>query len=325
MTPPTRVVFLGSGGFAVPILDALATSTEVHLVGVVSTPPRPAGRSAELRPTPVAQRAAELDAPLLLPTRLRDAESLEVIAALDPDLLVLADYGKIVPQSLLDMAPHGALNLHPSLLPRHRGATPIPAAILAGDPETGLSLIRMDAGIDTGPIVAQRRLPLKGGEDTPTLEARLAGEAARLLIESLPGWLDGTLPAVPQATDGASLTRPFRREDGRMDPTQSAQGLDRQVRALRPWPGTYLDRIDGRILVWATQLVDGPRPADASPGDLVLLGRALALVTGDGLLELTEVQPAGGKRMHGADLARGRPGLLSVTRGASPAETGVQR
>ena len=159
--------------------------------------------------------------------------------------------------------------------------------------------------------MAQRRVPLGDEEDTPGLETRLAADAARLLIESLPGWLDGTLPATPQPAAGASLTRPFRRDDGRIDPARPTIELDRQVRALRPWPGTFLDRPDGRILVWAARPTGAPRPPGTSPGDLVFDGRQLALVTSDGLLELTEVQPAGGRRMRGADLARGRPVLLS--------------
>ncbi len=325
MTSSTRVVFLGSGDFAVPILEALSSFPDIHLVGVVSTPPRPAGRDARLRPTPVAARAAVLGVPVLTPARLRDPAAATTIAALEPGLLVLADYGRIVPAELLDLAPHGALNLHPSLLPRHRGATPIPAAIAAGDTDTGVSLIRMDAGIDTGPIVAQLRVPLGGDEDTPGLEARLAQLAARLLVDTLPGWLDGSVPAVSQPTHGASLTRPFRREDGRLDAARRTIELDRQVRALRPWPGTFLERADGRILVWAARPSPGPRPDGASPGELVLAGRELALVTGDGLLELIEVQPAGGRRMGGGDLARGRPAILATPGGGSPAVPGVGR
>ncbi len=185
--------------------------------------------------------------------------------------------------------------------------------------------MRMDAGIDTGPIIAQRRVPLGDDEDTPGLETRLAAEAARLLVDSLPGWLAGTLPAIPQRTAGATVTRPFRREDGRLDPARPTRDLDRQVRALRPWPGTYLDRSDGRILVWAARSAAPTRPAGTTAGDLVLHGRELALVTSDGLLELTEVQPAGGKRMRGGDLVRGRPALLSVAGSASPAGPGVER
>jgi methionyl-tRNA formyltransferase len=263
--------------------------------------------------------------PLLLPQRLREPTALEPIAALRPDLLVLADYGKIVPDSLLAMAPLGALNLHPSLLPRHRGATPIPAAIASGDTDTGVSLIRMDAGIDTGPIVAQRHVPLRGDEDSPALESRLAGVAAELLVASLPGWIDGTLPAVPQPGEGATLTRPFRREDGRLDPTRSAVELDRQVRALRPWPGTFLERPEGRIIVADARVSAEPRPDGAAPGDLVMAGQELALVTADGLLELVAVQPAGGRRMRGSDLVRGRPTILTSSGGASPASPAAER
>ena len=325
MTSPTRVVFLGSGGFAVPILEAIATDPRVHLVGVVSTPPRPAGRVKVLSPTPVAVRAAELGVPVLLPERLRDPAASAAIGALAPDLLVLADYGRIVPPNLLDLAPHGALNLHPSLLPRHRGATPIPAAISAGDAATGVSLIRMDMGIDTGPIVAQEHVPLHGDEDAPGLEVRLSRDAARLLTRSLPGWLDGTLPAVPQPTAGASLTKPFRKDDGRLDPERSAQELERQVRALRPWPGTFLDRSDGRILVWSARVSDGVPPRGATPGALVLVGADLALVTRDGLLVLVDVQPGGGTRMSGQALARGRSGILSAPGGLPPAVPEIER
>ncbi len=325
MTVPARVIFLGSGGFAVPILDAIVSDPAIELVGVVTTPPRPAGRSAALRPTPVADRAGGLRVPLMMPDRLRDPAAAAALAALHPDLLVLADYGRLVPATLLDLAPYGALNLHPSLLPRHRGATPIPGAISAGDAVTGVSLIRMDAGIDTGPLVAQRRVPLHGDEDAPGLEARLSAEAARLLVASLPGWLDGSLPAVPQQADSATLTRPFRREDGRLDPGQPALVLDRQVRALRPWPGTFLDRGDGRFLVRLARSVGGPPPMGRVPGDLVLVDRELALVTSDGLLLLLEVQPAGGRPMSGAELARGRPALLAGAGGASPAVPAIER
>jgi len=325
VTRPVTVVFLGSGAFAVPILDALAADPGIALTGVVTTPPRPAGRSATLRPTPVAERAAALGVPLLMPERLRDPAATAAITDLRPGLLVLADYGRIVPAALLDLTPHGALNLHPSLLPRHRGATPIPAAIAAGDAATGVSLIRMDTGIDTGPLIAQRRVPLQGDEDTPGLEVRLAADAARLLMETLPGWLDGSLPAVAQATDGASLTRPFRRDDGLLDPRRPAAQLDRQVRALRPWPGPFLDRADGRILVRQARPIPQAAGPGLAPGDLVPVGRDLALVTGDGLLALDEVQPAGGRPMSGAELARGRPGILAVARDAPPAVPAAER
>lgn len=307
-TPPARTVFFGSGEFAVPILDALAAWSGVRLVGVVTTPPRPAGRDAALRSTPVADRAGAMGLPVLTPDRLRGPGAHAAIAALAPDLAVLADYGRIVPQGLLDLPPHGALNLHPSLLPRHRGATPVPAAIAEGDRETGVSLMRMDAGIDTGPIIAQVRVPLTGDETAPELEARLARVAGELLIASLPGWLDGSLPALPQSAQGSTLTRPLRRDDARLDPARPATELARRVRAFQPWPGAWTEQPGGRLIVHAAH--PGPAAAPgAEPGTLVAIGPDVALVTADGTLVLDTVQPAGRRPMAGRDYRRGRRDL----------------
>jgi methionyl-tRNA formyltransferase len=305
---PARAVFLGSGDFAVAILDALAAWPGVELVAVVTTPARPAGRAAIPRPTPVALRAEALGLPLLTPDRLRDVAAQAAIAALAPELLVLADYGRIVPSSLLDLPRHGALNLHPSLLPRHRGATPVPAAILAGDAQTGVSLMRMDAGIDTGPVIASVRVPLTGREVASELEARLAAIAAELLIASLPGWLSGALPAVPQPSQGATLTRPLRREDARLDPSRTAEALERQVRAYQPWPGAWLEQPGGRLIVLAAHAVPAV-PDGSTPGEFVALGADVALVTQDGMLVLDRVQPAGKRAMGGRDYRRGRRDL----------------
>ncbi|HEY5495882.1 MAG TPA: methionyl-tRNA formyltransferase, partial [Candidatus Limnocylindrales bacterium] len=235
---PARAIFFGSGAFAVPVLEALAAACEVRLVAVVTAPPRPVGRARVLRRTPVGERAVALGLPLLTPERLRDASVVAVVAALHPEIGVLADYGKLLPQAILDLPQRGILNLHPSLLPRHRGATPVPAAILEGDAQSGVSLFRMDAGMDTGPIVAAEAVALSGDEDAPGLEARLAAVGAGLLGRSLGPWLRGALPAIAQSPDRMSVTRPFRREDGRLDPARPAAALERQVRACRPWPGT---------------------------------------------------------------------------------------
>ena len=186
-----RTVFLGSGAFGVPALRRLAEHPDVELVGVVTAQPRRAGRRQAEKPTEVDIAARALGVPTVLtPWRLRAPEAVASVLELGPGLAVLADYGQIVPAALLEL-PHGALNLHPSLLPRHRGATPIPAAILAGDTETGVSLMRMDEGLDTGPIVARLRQPLTGRETAPDLEARLAAIAADLLADNLGPWLRG--------------------------------------------------------------------------------------------------------------------------------------
>ncbi len=296
--PGMRTVFLGSGTFAVPVLEALVASPLVELTAVVSAPPRPVGRKAVLTPTPVDARATELGIRVLRPERLRGPEGIGQLTAERPELLVLADYGQIVPQAVLDLPGRGAVNLHPSLLPRHRGATPIPAAILAGDAETGVSLMGMDAGLDTGPVIAQLRVPLDGAEDAPTLEAVLAARAAQLLVETLPGWLAGTTPAVPQATDGATLTRPFRRADGRLDPMRPAVELERQVRAMRPWPGTFIERPDVRLIVHEARVAEDRHASDGHvPGVILVVEGGLQLRTVDGALELLEVQLPGLPRM----------------------------
>ena len=218
-----RTVFIGSGGFGVPTLRTLAGHPSVELVGVVTARPRAAGRRGTLTGTPIHDTAADVDVDAILtPTRLRSPEAIAEVLGLRPGLVVLADYGQIVPLALLE-PPHGASNLHPSLLPRHRGATPIPAAILAGDAETGVSLMLMDEGLDTGPIVAAERIDLDGSEVAPELEDRLASLGAGLLSRTLDPWLAGRLTPRPQSSDGATLTRQLRRQDGRLEPTRSAR------------------------------------------------------------------------------------------------------
>ncbi|MGZ9160210.1 MAG: methionyl-tRNA formyltransferase [Candidatus Limnocylindrales bacterium] len=303
-----RTVFIGSGGFGPESLRRLVDDDQVEVVGVVTAPPRPAGRHGTPTPTPIHGIAAELGiAAILTPDRLRAPASVAEVLALRPDLVVLADYGQIVPAALLAVR-LGALNLHPSLLPRHRGATPVPAAILAGEAETGVTLMQMDPGLDTGPIVAQRRVALNGTETAPALEATLAVVAADLLAEHLGAWVRRELVPTPQPVVGASMTRPLRREDGRLDPSRSAVELERQVRAFQPWPGSFVDTAVGRIIVWAANVGDADGRGTRVPqGSFDLEG----LRVGDGeRLILREVQPAGGKRMPWDSFVRGRPSII---------------
>ena len=211
---------------------------------------------------------------------------------------------------MLDLPPHGILNLHPSLLPRHRGATPIPAAILAGDRETGVSLFRMDPGMDTGPLLAVERTALGPAEDAPAVEARLAGLAAGLLARAIGPYLRGELAARPQAADGVTVTRPLAREDGRLDPGRPALELERQVRAFRPWPGSFIDLADGRLAVLRAEAGEGS--AGDVPGTVVADGPGIALATGRGRLRLLEVRPAGGRAMDGSAYRRGRPAVVGA-------------
>lgn len=305
-----RTIFLGSGAFGVPTLHALIRHPSVELVGVVTAPARPVGRRQVLTPTPLAT-AVDLPVPILVPQRLRASEAIAEILELRPELAVLADYGQLVPAPILEL-PHGALNLHPSLLPRHRGATPIPATILAGDASTGVTLMRMDAGLDTGPILAQQRRRLTGTETAPELESDLAIRGAALLEQSLDGYLAGELQPHPQPEEGATLTRPLRREDGRMDARRPAVELERQVRAYQPWPGTWLETTAGRLGVLAAEVE--ALDLGGEPGRLLGDGRSLAITTGAGRLRLVRVRPEGGKEMDPLAFLNGRPAFLREAR-----------
>lgn len=321
--PPARAIFFGSGVFALAILDAVRSAPELDLVGVVSTPDRPAGRGGEPTPTPVAAVARAAGLHLLQPERLRAPETVALIEALAPVVGVLADYGRIVPPAILAAFPRGIVNVHPSLLPRHRGATPIPAAILAGDPELGVSLMELVDELDAGPVIAAASWPARGDEQAGSLEEAAAVAGSRLLREHLGSWLRGDLDATPQVEADATLTRPLRREDGRLDPTQPAAFLERQVRAYEGWPGTFIEIGSLRIAVIEARVAsnlagDLPLPDDAVPGTLLARKGGLGLATSHGVLELSRVRPAGGRSMTGAELVRGRPTLLGAALLGSP-------
>jgi methionyl-tRNA formyltransferase len=312
-----RTVFFGSGSFAVPILDALAQSPLTEILAVVSAPDRPVGRKAVITPTPIAARARELGLPVLTPARVRRPESVAEIEALEPELVVLADYGQLIPRVLLDLPPRGFLNLHPSLLPRHRRAAPIPATILAGDRESAVTLMVVSEEMDAGPVVATAPLTVTDSDTAVTLEERAARVAADLLVESLPAWLAGGLVPVDQPLAGVTLTRPLRREDGRIDVSRAAVEIERQIRAYQPWPGSYLELPEGRLIVWSAAVVDprddrlaDDRSASATPAPGTFrIDRELFMATGSGELRLDEVQPAGKRRMTAAEYLRGHPQL----------------
>ena len=303
----TRVVFMGTPGFAVPSLVALWERYRV--VGVVTQPDRPAGRGRSVAPSPVKEAALARGIAVYQPRSLRTAEALEPLAEWQPDVIVVAAFGQILPRAVLALPAHGCLNVHASLLPRYRGAAPIPAAILAGDEVTGVTLMRMDEGMDTGPILAQAECPIGAEDTTASLTATLAERGARLLIEVLPGWLAGEVAERPQEGDLATYCKPLKKEQGLLDWTAPAAVLDRQVRAFHPWPGAYT--------TWRGQVLKivraRPRPAwagEGEPGMVVLLAEGLGVVTGQGLLELIEVQLAGKRPMAGGEFARGQRGMV---------------
>ncbi|MGH2537541.1 MAG: methionyl-tRNA formyltransferase, partial [Candidatus Promineifilaceae bacterium] len=243
MPAMVRIVFMGTPAFALKPLETLLATHAV--VGVVSQPDRPAGRGRALQPPPVKRLAEEAGVPVYQPRSLKSEEAAAPLRAWAPDLIVVAAFGQILRPHVLDLPPHGCLNLHASLLPRWRGASPIQHAILAGDTESGISLMRMDLGLDTGPVYAQRGLPLRPDETAASLHDRLSRLAAGMLAAYLGDILAGRLPAVPQDDSTASNAPLIRKADGRLDWSQPAAALERRVRAMTPWPGVYTDW-DGR-------------------------------------------------------------------------------
>lgn len=299
MTP--RVVFMGSPEFAVPTLQRLADLYPV--VGVVTQPDRPSGRGQTLTPPPVKILANQLGIPVMQPERLRRPEAFAELEAWSPDLIVVAAFGQILRQNVLDMPKFGCINVHASLLPRWRGAAPIQAAILAGDTVSGVTIMKMDAGIDTGAMLKQKTIPILPVDNAETLSAKLALSGADLLMEVLPAYLRGEIDLTVQDESQATYASMLKKEDGELDFTQPAEALARRVRALFPWPGTYTTWNGGIMKIIRAHAETSQ--SNLSPGQHGSVGRLPALAAVDGWLVLDEIQPAGKKAMPGEVFLRG--------------------
>lgn len=309
-----RIVFMGTPDFAVPSLQALARDHQV--VGVVTQPDRPAGRGRRLVAPPVKEAAGALGLEVVQPPTLRRPEAVERLVAWRPDLVVVAAFGQILRPEVLAIPPHGCLNVHASLLPRYRGAAPIPAAILAGDERTGVTIMRMDEGLDTGPMLAQADWPIGPDDTTGSLAADLARLGASLLVEALPGWLEGRIAPRPQDDSQATYCRTLQKEDGLLDWALTASHLDRQVRACDPWPGAYTAWAGQRLKILRARPLPGrPGPGGAGPGRVVDLAPGTGVVTGEGVLELLQVQLAGKSAMDVHAFAQGRRDFAGSTLG----------
>ncbi len=292
---------MGSPDFAVPALHALHGAGH-DIAAVYAQPPRPAGRGQALRRCPVHEAADALGLPVRTPARLRhDAAEHEAFAALGLDAAVVAAYGQILPQPMLDAPRRGCLNIHASLLPRWRGAGPIQAAILAGDIETGITIMQMDAGLDTGPMLLHEAVPIGPATTAATLHDQLAALGARLVLEAL----DHAPTPVPQP-DGATYAPKLSRDSGRLDWAQPAAILDRTVRALVPWPGAWTTLDGAPLKIHAAE----PAPGEGPPGTVLaatVQGGALRIACGQGALRLTRIQRPGRPPMEAAALLRGHP------------------
>jgi methionyl-tRNA formyltransferase len=296
-----RVVFMGSPDFAVPSLKMLAEAYPI--VGVVTQPDREAGRGRTLVAPPVKRAALELGLPVTQPEKLRSPEAMEQLQTWSPDLIVLAAFGQILRPAVLDLPRLGCVNVHGSLLPRWRGAAPIQAAILAGDRETGITIMKMDSGVDTGPILSQKSMPISDDDTAGSAFEKLSHLGAELLIETLPGYINGSIRPRPQPEQGATYAPMLKKEDGKLEFTRSADELARRVRAFNPWPGAFFNWHGAPMKVHAAHRVEG----GVETGKHLIYQKLPAIGTGNGLLVLDVVQPAGKKPMPGKAFLAGTP------------------
>ncbi len=308
-----RIVFIGTGEIGVPTLEALLKS-EHDVIGVVTQPDKPVGREQHIEPPPIKKALANgapnasppstgrvLAFPVLQPARIKDRQAIEEIHALKPDVIVVMAYGQILPRDILEIPKIACLNLHASLLPRWRGAAPIQAAIAGGDPETGITVMYMDEGLDTGDILLQRRIEIRSNDSGGSLHDRLAQIAPDALLESLELLAQGNAPCIPQDNALATYAQKLKREAGKIDWSEPAQTIERKIRAFNPWPGAFT-RFDGpNLKIFSASIVD----LSGKPGEILGSGKEFIIAAGGRALSLGEVQLEGKRRMSATEFLRG--------------------
>jgi methionyl-tRNA formyltransferase len=317
-----RIVFIGAGEIGVPTLQSLVKS-EHEVVGVVTQPDKPAGRAQLVEP-PAIKKALVSDAPnaspvrtgralplpILQPARIKERHAIEEIHALKPDVIVVMAYGQILPRDVLNIPKIACLNLHASLLPRWRGAAPIQAAIAAGDRETGITVMHMDEGLDTGDTLLQRTIDIRSNDTGGSLHDRLAQVAPDALLDSLKLLVEGTAPRIAQDNSLATYAPKLKREDGKIDWSESAEAVERKIRAFNPWPGAFME-LNGRILkIFSAAVVD----LSGEPGEILSSEKQLIIAAGRRGLSLGEVQLEGKKRMSAMEFLRGYGSILRAAR-----------
>ncbi len=297
-----KIVFMGTAEFAIPILEKLVEHYVIQ--GVVTQPDRPAGRGKILTPPPIKSLAQKLDIPVIQPMKLLEPNAWEQLTAWRPDMIIVAAFGQILKSAVLQLPPYGCLNVHASLLPRWRGAAPVTAAILHGDPQTGVTIIQMDEGIDTGPILRQKAIPILDQDTTQTLSQRLAVEGALLLIETLPDYLEGKCKPTPQDDSQATYAPMIKKEDGLLDFNLPAIELWRKIRAFQPWPGAYTFLNQQRLIIMEAQIL--PINTEKMPaGQTFIVDKKPMIATSSGALELITIQLGGKSPVSGKQFLNG--------------------
>jgi len=308
-----RIVFIGAGEIGVPTLQARLPSSEHQLTGVVTQPDKPVGRAQRIEPTPIKRALVGSNVPILQPARIKDRQAIEEIRALQPDAIVVIAYGQILPREVLEIPRIACLNLHASLLPRWRGAAPIQAAIAAGDPETGITVMYMAEGLDTGDILLQRRIDILPTDTGGSLHDRLAQIAPETLLEALQMLAKGNAPRIPQDNALATYAPKLTRDDGKIDWSEPAEIIERKIRAFNPWPGAFTEIAAPslrKLKIFSATIVD----LSGKPGEFLRSEKKLIVAAGKNSLSLNEVQPEGKRRMDAAAFLRGHVSILRALR-----------
>lgn len=311
---------MGTADLACASLRALCREKSFQVIAVVSQPDKPKGRDMKLQSTPVKELALAEGLPVLQPRRARDEEFIAQLRSLAPDLIVVAAYGQILPQSLLDIPRLGCLNVHTSLLPKYRGAAPIQWAILDGEAETGVTIMKMDAGLDTGPMLRTARTAILPEDNAQTLHDRLADLGGELLVKTIPDYAAGTIIPTPQPAEGASYARKISKEDGLIDWSQPARVLWNRVRGFTPWPGAYTHLMsDGTARLLKIWLAEVEPNRSGAPGEILGADKSgVVIACGEQSLRVTQLQREGGRRMSAQEFLAGHPLTLGTRLGSAP-------
>ncbi len=299
----TKIVFMGTPAFSAPILRMLVEEG-YDVISVVTQPDRPVGRKKVLTPTPVKEEALRLGLPVYQPEKLKNPDELQYVLDLEPDLIITAAFGQILPSAILEAPKLGAINVHASLLPDYRGGAPIHQAIIDGQSETGVTIMYMVDRLDAGDIISQTIVPIESTDDTGTMFDKLSAAGMELLKETLPSIINGTNSREQQDEEKVTYARNISREQERIDWTKSAVSISNQVRGLHPWPVAFTTYNEQNMKIWKAAVTESAK--SGKPGEVLELGDdALIVQTGDGVLAVTELQPAGKKRMSAADYLKG--------------------